>query len=201
MKKLLIILAILPHFLIANEIEQKHTISLGIGAPNMTVSLFNIFNNYNNNFSAKGTGPFHLKYENRIHPHMSIGLNINSASYDIRYVDNVLDTNKGTIVPNNVRIKGRNTAFNIRYNVHFLKPENFPKFDCYFGLGLGMRFGKPVLSSEYSYYTPSLKLPNFSVIGLESTLGMRYFFTDHIGVYTEIGLAKSIVQLGLSGRF
>lgn len=201
MKKALILLCILPQLLFADEVKYRHTVSLGAGVPNMTVSLFNIFNNYNNNFSAKGTGPFHIKYENRFHPHMSVGLNINTASYDIRYVDDVLDTNKGKIVPNNVRIKGRNTAFNVRYNIHFLNPKNFSNFDCYFGIGMGIRVGKPVLSSEYQYYTPSIKLPNFSVIGFETTIGMRYFFTDHIGLYTEIGVAKSIAQLGLSVRF
>ena len=35
-------------------------------------------------------------------------------------------------------------------------------------------------------------------LGLESTLGIRYFVTKNIGIYTEVGFAKSIIQFGLN---
>ena len=64
-----------------------------------------------------------------------------------------------------------------------------------------MRFGKLNVSSQYSAFTPSIKLPNLSKIGFETTIGMRYFLTENIGVYAEFGPAKSLIQGGLSVRF
>jgi hypothetical protein len=38
-------------------------------------------------------------------------------------------------------------------------------------------------------------------IAFELTYGGRYYFTDNIGVYGEIGIARSYLQLGLCAKF
>jgi len=68
------------------------------------------------------------------------------------------------------------------------------------GMGIGYR------SSTWSYTTNNpneMSIPSFKTLpfGWEATIGARYFFTPNIGIYAEIGLAKAIFQLGLTGRF
>lgn len=178
----------------------KHTLSFGAGAPNLPVLFFNIYDS-KDNFKTEGKGPYHLKYENRINNFLSLGLNINNMSYHVSYTEKVLDTVNGVILPNNIDIRSNNTSFNVRGNLHFINPEKNDKLDVYMGIGLGLRFGKLKVSSQYESFTPSIKLPNLSRIGFEGTIGMRYFLADNIGVYAEFGPAKSLIQGGLSLRF
>ena len=180
--------------------DIKHYVSIGAGAPKLATLFFDIYEN-EKNFKATGRGPFHFKYENRVNPFIGIGLSINNMSYSITYQDDVIDTANGVILPNNIKIESNNTAFNFRGNLHFINPENNDKLDVYFGLGLGFRVGKIHVSSTYEQYTPSIKLPNYSVIGLETTFGIRYFPIENIGLYAEIGPAKSIIQGGLTCKF
>lgn len=183
-----------------SDITYKNTISIGAGFPNLPVAFFNIYES-KKNFNVDGKGPYHLKYENRLNSFLSLGLNINNMSYHVSYVEDVLDTVNGIVLPNNIDIKSNNTAFNARVNLHFINPEKNKDLDIYLGMGLGLRFGKLNVSSQYSEFTPSIKLPNLSKIGFETTIGLRYFLTDNIGLYTEFGPAKSLVQGGLSVRF
>ncbi|MEK6616065.1 MAG: hypothetical protein AABZ32_08145 [Bacteroidota bacterium] len=44
-------------------------------------------------------------------------------------------------------------------------------------------------------------IPGFSPFGFEMTIGVRYYFVDGFGVYTEMGIAKSIIQAGLVVAF
>lgn len=183
-----------------SDAPLKHTLSLGAGFPNLPVAFFNIYDS-KRNFNVDGKGPYHIKYENRINSFLGLGLNINNMSYHVSYTEDVLDTVNGIILPNNIDIRSNNTAFNVRCNLHFINPEKNKDLDVYMGMGLGLRFGKLNVSSQYSAFTPSIKLPNLSKIGFETTIGMRYFLTENIGVYTEFGPAKSLIQGGLSVRF
>ena len=45
------------------------------------------------------------------------------------------------------------------------------------------------------------QLYNVIPLGFESTIGLRYLFTDNIGAYMELGWSKSLMQFGVVGRF
>ncbi len=175
----------------------QNTVSVGAGFPNLPKFFFNYLNT-EKNFNATGTGPFHLKYENRIKPWLGVGLSINHMTYSVSYTQDVLDTNLGRIYPNKINISNNNTAFNLRANIHFLKQE---KNDLYMGFGVGFRTGKLIIDSEFKAYQPKLDLPSLSRLGLETTIGYRHFFDDNLGIYAELGFAKSIFQFGFAGRF
>jgi hypothetical protein len=179
------------------EIGQN-TVSIGAGFPNLPKFYFSYLNT-EKNYSAMGTGPFHLKYENRVKPWLGLGLSINHMTYLISYSQDVLDTNLGRVYPNKINISSNNTAFNARANIHFLNPEK--KNDLYLGLGIGIRTGKLIIDSEFKAYQPKLDLPSLSRLGMEMTLGYRHFFDDNLGIYAELGLAKSIFQFGFAGKF
>lgn len=38
----------------------------------------------------------------------------------------------------------------------------------------------------------------FIPLGFEATVGARYMFTPNIGLFSEVGLAKGIIQAGLN---
>ncbi len=176
----------------------QNTVSIGAGFPNLPKFFFTYLNT-EKNYSATGTGPFHLKYENRVKPWLGVGLSINHMTYSISYSQDVLDTNLGRVYPNKINISSNNTAFNARANIHFLNPEK--KNDLYLGLGIGIRTGKLIIDSEFKAYQPKLDLPSLSRLGMEMTLGYRHFFDDNLGIYAELGLAKSIFQFGFAGKF
>jgi hypothetical protein len=176
----------------------QNTVSIGAGFPNLPKFYFSYLNT-EKNYSAMGTGPFHLKYENRVKPWLGLGLSINHMTYSISYSQDVLDTNLGRVYPNKINISSNNTAFNARANIHFLNPEK--KNDLYLGLGIGIRTGKLIIDSEFKAYQPKLDLPSLSRLGMEMTLGYRHFFDDNLGIYAELGLAKSIFQFGFAGKF
>ena len=176
----------------------QNTVSIGAGFPNLPKFFFSYLNT-EKNYTARGTGPFHLKYENRVKPWLGVGLSINHMTYSISYSQDVLDTNLGRVYPNKINISSNNTAFNARANIHFLNPEK--KNDLYLGLGIGIRTGKLIIDSEFKAYQPKLDLPSLSRLGMEMTLGYRHFFDDNLGIYAELGLAKSIFQVGFAGKF
>lgn len=178
----------------------RNTVSVGAGFPNLPRLFFNYLST-EKNYKATGTGPFHLKYENRVNRWLGVGLSVNHMTYSVTYTQDVLDTALGRVYPNKINISSNNTAFNFRSNLHFLDPENQSKHDFYVGMGLGFRVGKLRIESEYPSFQPKLDLPSLSHLGLEATIGYRYFLDDNLGFYSEFGLAKSVLQIGFSGRF
>jgi len=191
---------LLLHTKVQGQVPGKNYVSIGAGFPNLPRFFFNTLSS-KDKFTSSGTGPYHLKYENRVYSWLGLGVSINHMTYKVSYKENVLDTANGIIVPNQVEISNNNTAVNLRSNFHFINPEKYEHLDVYMGLGFGYRFGKLRISSEYQGYTPSIKLPGLSKLGAEVTFGMRYFIDKNIGFYTELGIAKSIVQAGLTARF
>lgn len=196
MKKLIFTL-LLVFYTSIQAFAQQHVISAGVGAPNFPRFFFNNLD-YKNNFSSTGLGPFHLKYEYFIHERIGVGLSLNYMSYSVTYTDLALDTALGVLKNNNIKISQKNLAINSRFNFHFLDHE---KHDLYFGLGIGYKIGNPKIESDYKESTISVTLPSITNLGLESTLGYRYNFTESFGAYLEIGPAKSLVQFGLCTRF
>lgn len=177
----------------------RHNISLGVGFPNLLSSFLNIYGS-EKDYTHRGTGPFHVKYEYRIWNRLGLGVNVNYVSTKISYTKDFVDDN-GTMIHNHIIIKTPSAAINFRTNLHFLNVENHPRTDFYFGLGIGYKLGGVKITADYAEGAPSLQLPALWHLGFEATLGYRHFFTDNIGLYGELGIAKSIIQGGIVGRF
>ena len=179
--------------------SARNNISVGIGFPNLVSTFLNIYAN-EQDYKVKGMGPYHLKYEYRAGSHIGIGLNINYASTRVDYIKDFVNDN-GVTIHNHIRIKNSSTALNFRTNLHILNASTSPRTDLYFGLGIGYKFGGIKITADDINGAPSLRLPSLWHLGFETTFGYRYFFTDNIGIYAELGFAKSIAQVGVTGRF
>jgi opacity protein-like surface antigen len=161
--------------------------SAGYGTPNLSKSLFKTWENYTD-YTLSGFGPVHIKGEYGVAEHFGLGLSVNYSNTKVVFVD-------GTY---NYTLKYNPLSVNLRGNVHFGSDE---KFDPYLGIGVGYGSRKVQVQSSDPDVTTFLGTAfNFFdiPIGLEATLGARYYFTDNIGLYVEVGPAKSLVQLGLS---
>jgi hypothetical protein len=199
MNKLWILLLCLLTTLTSNA-QSKVNYSAGIGFPNLPKSFFNYLSR-ESNFKAKGIGPFHLKIEKNIKPWLGAGLNLNYAQYDITYDRQMQDTNTGAIIMNQISLVNSNLAVNARVNIHFVRAQANQPHALYWGLGMGYKFGHLKFTSRYNAFLPSLKLPSISRLGVETTLGYRYHISEKSAIYAELGLAKSLIQIGYNWRF
>lgn len=177
-----------------NKTTQNYTVeegnfifSVGFGAPNFQKMTYN-FNSDYLFWEGKFFGPFHIKGEYMISDRFGIGLSTNHVSSYAKY------TATDGIDTISTSYDYRSTAFNIRVNWHFFNEKDF---DMYAGGGIGYKVGYRELKSN----DPLLDLDISSKvlpIGMEATIGARYFIADIVGIYVEFGLAKSLIQAGLT---
>jgi hypothetical protein len=89
-------------------------------------------------------------------------------------------------------------TFGVRGTYHFYAKE---KFDCYGNVGLGFNINSSNRTSN-DPFASSYSLYKRSAIYQALTVGIRYFFTETIGVYSEVGWDMSTpIQAGLSLKF
>ncbi|MEO5643543.1 MAG: hypothetical protein ABIQ40_12760 [Bacteroidia bacterium] len=176
--------------------EGKSIISIGYGFPNLGKSIFNTYNTYND-FKVSGFGPMHVKYEYGVSDKIGIGVSVNIVTFKVAWTEAPYSYSDSTVAYEH-RIKSSAYSALARLNIHFATQE---KIDPYWGIGIGYSGRKYTYSSDDPNYTSGIALTNPIPIGFESTLGCRFFFTENIGAYIEVGFSKSIVQGGLVAKF
>ncbi|MBI3233297.1 MAG: outer membrane beta-barrel protein [Bacteroidetes bacterium] len=138
-------------------------------------------------------GPIYFKYQYMMDENISIGLNL---AYINMYKDVTYQTNKNgidTVISDSRKFNSYSVLARVNYH-------NSPDeaFDLYGGVSVGYRFAR---TTEYDGFTNTTNtygpLSNFP-IGFEAIIGARYLITENIGIYGEFGLAKSVIQFGLS---
>jgi len=92
------------------------------------------------------------------------------------------------------KIKYRDILVTVRGAFHY--PVT-PQFDAYGGVGIGVRHGSTSYDGVFNGYTSSGY--NDLVTGIFA--GGRYFFTDNIGAFGEVGYDQSFLKLGLTAKF
>lgn len=87
-----------------------------------------------------------------------------------------------------------------RANYHFGKSA---KFDPYMGFGLGIYSFKPYTTTTLNGVAEKTPFPLLrSPFAYTLDAGARYFFTDKIGAYAEVGFVTgSYAQLGVVAKF
>lgn len=93
------------------------------------------------------------------------------------------------------KIKYRDILVTVRGAFHY--PVT-PEFDAYGGVGVGVRHGST--SYEGTYFT-SDNSSGYNDLVAGVFVGGRYFFTDNIGVFGEVGYDQSFLKVGLTAKF
>ncbi|MES2629580.1 MAG: outer membrane beta-barrel protein [Bacteroidota bacterium] len=173
--------------------QGNSNISVGYGAPNLVKFFFKAVEAASTDFKATGSGPFHLKYEYGIG--RKIGLGVSLAYVTFGFTDVTKDDYTGEVLYAE-SFNLTNIAALARVNFHFGSSK---KFDPYLGVGAGANFITAKYTSTDGETTSPFSTPGF--VAIELVFGARYFFSDHIGIYTEVGYAKSLAQLGVTFKF
>ena len=171
--------------------EGDFIVSLGYGAPNWSKMIFSVSTGVID-LKDSYLGPLHLKGEYMVGDFFGIGLVVNHVSTNLEY-----KLNDGFGGQYNYKIDYASTAFNVRFNWHFYNQQNF---DIYAGGGVGYRVGNTKIEASDPTYDTEMSFGNFP-LGLEFSGGIRYYVTDMIGFYMEVGATKSIVQGGVTLKF
>lgn len=169
------------------------TMSAGYGFPNFTRTAFNFIDGVSN-LESHVIGPVYGKFEYAVTDVIGFGVNVaytyGNASYETS--DELIDS-----IIYNTSFTYQSYSILGRLNFHF---GNSDMVDPYAGIGLGYR------NSNYKYDSED---PNFDEtdfngflhFGVDLTLGARFYLTENFGLYGEVGLAKTPLQVGLVAKF
>ncbi len=135
------------------------------------------------NYKSSTVGPLGVYFERGITDNIGVGVSVNylrnTASYDM--IGTAIDMNISQL------------AVAVRGAYHFKLSND--KFDPYAGAGLAYR--------NFSY-TSSSSSTNFSFgspVGIQAFAGSRYFFTNNIAAFAEIGYGVSYLNIGATIKF
>ncbi|SDJ90630.1 hypothetical protein SAMN05421823_101385 [Catalinimonas alkaloidigena] len=186
------VLMLLSAGVFAQAFEQgTSVISLGYGIGNLNKTLFSTYES-EAGYDYTGVGPFFGKFEYGVSDRVGIGLNVAHVGVNVRYNE---EYNGETY---NYRVNWRNTSILGRVNIHFANTE---KLDAFWGAGIGYRFGAWSYEDNNPDDSSENKIGALNPLGFETTIGVRYFFLENIGVYAEAGIAKAPLQFGVNVRF
>jgi opacity protein-like surface antigen len=157
------------------------------------------YNRYGSLENVKGklTGPFYLKYEYAVSEEWSIGINLSYVEDKFDYDYNTYSNYSGTYVT--YKETAHFTSFSglLHANLHF---GDLEKFDPYFGFGAGYRSGNWDYTSNDPQFTTTHSSTDFP-FGFETTIGVRIKIAQSLSAYTEAGIAKSVIQFGITAGF
>lgn len=176
--------------------EGSNQIAVGYGFVTVLGSISDSFDDYTDT-QYKGTGPLYAKFEHALSDKVGMGLSFAYAGNEWSYKYDDVDVN-GNAVQYTETSKRTTYSILARMNFHF---GNSDKFDPYAGFGLGYRSANWTYDSTDPNGTSGVELKTLMPLGMEITIGSRYYFTENIGVYAEVGAAKSVMQAGLVAKF
>lgn len=176
--------------------EGDNTVSVGYGVGTFIGAFANAFDIYSE-VTTSSMGPVYVKYEHMVTDKLGLGVNFAYTQNSWSYRYEGFDTNGNSVFYTETTDR---TSYSVlaRLNAHFGNEE---KFDPYIGFGLGYRDANWEQTSNNPDGFSDVSLRGLMPLGMELTIGARYFFTPNIGLYAELGGAKSVVQGGLAVKF
>ncbi len=179
-----------------SELEEGNMlISVSYGVPSFAkLGLLKLYKDYNSHYNYKAKallGPLSLKFEYLAFDKLGVGLSTNLAKASVTY-----DYGNGHFYTETL------TKWNIlsRSNYHFYAADNI---DLYAGAGVGYNAEKRVRTTAPTDDPSYIKngdhplKPEYSHVTGEITLGMLYMFSDNFGAFGELGVSKSLLQVGV----
>lgn len=170
-------------------------INLGYGWPNLAKTTLKLVDD-EANYKATGIGPIAFRFEYGLNDKIGLGVSVNYSDAGAEWTD----TNGNNGISYNYSVKRSTLSILPRFNIHFATSD---KVDPYFGLAVGFRttnwkFETNDPSADEAEY---IDIPNLVPVGFEAVVGVRVYFTENIGAYTEIGISKGVMQAGLALKF
>ncbi len=173
------------------------------GFPNLGKSLADQASEGLTGTKVTGYGPAGIRIEYMLGDQFGLGVDaifngfgVEGTATDTTGIDGmgnpITTTRSARATMNRYRIQAR-------FNYHF--DVSSPDLDVYMGIGAGTNL------RVYKYYEDDVEQDDQTLSGslipfsMRFAAGMRYYFTDNIGLNAEIGLGGPIASAGLSFRF
>lgn len=180
------------------------------GFPNFGKSFAKNFESEtSSNFKVKGLGPLGLRGEYMVADRMGVGFDVIYNSYDLQYTDvrtdSIYDGNTNTWTTKTTstdnEYKMQRLRVHLRFNYHF--EVSNPMLDAYFGVGAGSnnRFRKAYENGVEVKDDTDLGKFTLLPVSLRICTGLRYYFTENIGINAELGLGGPLISAGVSLKF
>lgn len=207
-KSLKFVLSALFVFVLANETnaqalrEGNFILDVYYGAPNFGKSLISSIEESNPeaDVKANGIGPLGLRGEYMLGDRIGLGFDAIYNSNGIEYSEQTIvynsETGQSETISDDIVGTQRRLRVHLRFNYHF--DISTPELDAYLGVGAG---------TNNRWYTETVNGVEDSEASVSGTLfpmsarictGMRYYFSENIGLNAEIGLGGPLVSAGLS---
>lgn len=175
-------------------------LSTGYGIPGIGKSAFDDLDEIYPKATFTSLGPIFLKYEYAIGDKWGLGLVTRFATSKVVYPVNgpVYDDNQNPTGGDSTYTHTqsfRSFGLMARGNLHFGTSHSW---DHYIGVGLG--YGNSAYKVnlggdlEGKAFEVSLPIP----IAWEATVGTRYYFSDKVGAYAELGFSQSVLNAGFT---
>jgi opacity protein-like surface antigen len=145
-----------------------------------------------------GIGPIGIVYEHLMTDVVGLGAEVGYSSFSMTYKETDANPTTGNLEYYNAKWQFATLRAMVRLNFHFI---NNPNFDMYALISAGYRHLNASYTFDSPYYSDSYHVPNFIPFGIKPGLGMRYFFTDNIGLNLELAAGTPVLCGGLSLRF
>lgn len=182
--------------------EEKNYVSFTYGIGAFYSIIFDSFkdninnSNTNINITTSSLGPISFKYEKAISEELGLGITFNYLENELSYTD--------ISNPKPVYFNVERSTISILGRMNYHYAPDLEKLDPYAGFGIGYRteWWKQTITnnSNQSVSNPELLAMNFP-LGLEAVIGARYYFFPNIAAMVEFGIAKSVLQFGITGKF
>jgi hypothetical protein len=204
MKKicLLIFLLIAAIYSNAQSSEGKrHIIKAGHGIPGMDALAIRLIDRPRDKDESFGEtqntiGAFFIKYEYKTKMFATIGINTSYTSGEISISDE--ESFDGSFTREGYT--NNYESYSILARINFL-PKKTRTITPYMGFAIGYR----EMIKSYHFRDPDdqnyKKRDTESALGGEATFGVNVRFTERVGMYSEFGFAKALLQYGLFVNF
>ncbi len=202
MKKVLVTIGLVSAFSLSSKSQVMHQdanfVSVGYGVGNIIQSSFQLSEETDADFKYSGVGPLFFKYEYAFAPKIGVGLNVAYAQATADYLYRDQYTTDGSKLLEET-LDWKTWSALLRINWHLGENE---KVDPYIGIGLGYRTASwEGRNNDPQQEFNSVEIRNPFNFGMDATFGTRFMFTENIGAYAEVGLAKAVLQFGLTAKF
>lgn len=180
------------------------------GFPNFGKSFASNFESEtSSDFKVKGLGPLGLRAEYMVADRMGVGFDVIYNSYDLQYTDvrtdSIYDGNTDTWTPQTTTTENeyqmQRLRVHLRFNYHF--DVSNPMLDAYFGVGAGTNNRYRKAYENGVEINDETELGNFTLmpVSLRVCTGLRYYFSQNIGINAEIGIGGPLISAGISAKF
>jgi outer membrane protein W len=167
------------------------------GYPNFGSKFASSLNGIENS-KVTGIGPMGLRAEYMVADKFGIGVDFIYNSFNVSGTIDSLNSDGTLYKSYDAKIYSQRYRPQIRMNYHFVSND---ALDAYVGVGVGANIRKIGTKTDYPNYNDNSISGSLIPVSLRLALGMRYYFTDNIGLNLELGLGGPFMSGGLSIKF